>query len=141
MIRFAIAVWLFHASQCAFAAPAAGNTAPLNAILSTSAAKSATGAEPDKLLPPLPPLASLPASATQDVEEEAHSPRSVRSSKKTVIGRARSAKPSEPVVRIVVSPESRTYLTSMSSKLDAMLRGATSSVRSGSNAIAVAMTR
>jgi len=100
--------------------------------------------DPDKLLPPLPPLASLPISAAQDVEDtkdEAPTTHGTHRSKKALRSRAHAVKPAEIVVRMVVSPESRTYLMSMSGKLDAVLRGTANDARSASDAVSVAMTR
>lgn len=149
MFRFAMVFALFHASQGVFAAPVADAT-PAAAPAGAPAMKFVASADPDRLLPPLPPLASLPASAAQDVEEvkgvgevrdEVPVPHGARRSKKVMHGRAHFARPPEIVVRIVVSPESRAYLMSMSSKLDAVLRGAASDARSAPDAVSVAMTR
>lgn len=144
MFRFTIALALLSASQGVFAAQ--GNPDAMSAATTagTPAMKFVAPADPDKLLPPLPPLASLPTSAAQDVEDmkdEAPAAHGTRRSKKAVHGRTHAVKPAEIVVRMVVSPESRAYLMSMSNKLDAVLRGTASDARSAPDAVSVAMTR
>lgn len=143
MLRFTIALALLHASQCTFAAPGSTDATSV-ATAGAPAMKFVAPADPDKLLPPLPPLASLPTSAAQDVEDlkdDAPAPRGTHRSKKALRARAHSTKPAEIVVRTVVSPESRAYLASMSSKLDAVLRGTANDARSAADAVSVAMTR
>ena len=78
----------------------------------------------------------------EDTKDEAAAPHGTHRSRKALRGRARrSPRPAEIVVRMVVSPESRAYLVSMSGKLDAVLRGTASDARSASDAVSVAMTR
>lgn len=144
MFRFTIALALLHASQCTFAASGSTDATPVATTAGAPAMKFVAPADPDKLLPPLPPLASLPTSAAQDVEDlkdDAPVPRGTHRSKKALRARAHSTKPAEIVVRTVVSPESRAYLASMSSKLDAVLRGTANDARSAADAVSVAMTR
>jgi hypothetical protein len=144
MLRLTIALALLHASQTVLAAPGAADAATGAATAGVPAMKFVTPADPDRVLPPLPPLASLPASAAQDVEDtkdEAPVTHGTHRGKKTLRSRAHVVKPAEIVVRMVVSPESRAYLMSMSSKLDAVLRGTASDARSAPDGVSVAMTR
>lgn len=144
MFRLTIALALLYLSQSVFAAGATTDATPANTTAGAPAMRFVAPADPDKVLPPLPPLASLPTSAAQDVEDmkdEAPLQHSTHRSKKALHGRSHSVKPAEIVVRMVVSPESRAYLMSMSSKLDAVLRGTANDARSGADAVSVAMTR
>ena len=144
MFRFAIALAVLFASQSVFAAPAATDATAAATTTGAPALKLVAPADPDRVLPPLPPLASLPTSVAQDVEDtkdEATVLHGAHRSRKALRGRVHPPKPAEIVVRMVVSPESRAYLVSMSGKLDAVLRGTASDARSASDAVSVAMTR
>lgn len=144
MFRFAIALALLSASHGVLAAPPAADAQPSGAGPSAApAAKSGLLAEPDRLMPPLPPLASLPpsaAQAAQETDDDASATRGGRRTKKASRARTRAGKPAETSIRMVVSPESRAYLASVSSKLDAALQGIPQDARPASDAGAVAMT-
>ena len=144
MFRFAIAFAVLHASQSVLAAPPATDATATATATGAPAMKFVTPADPDRVLPPLPPLTSLPTSVAQDVEDtkdEAPAPHGTHRSRKAPRGRAHPPRPAEIVVRMVVSPESRAYLVTMSSKLDAVLRGTANDARSAPDTVSVAMTR
>jgi hypothetical protein len=140
MFRLAIALALLSVAHGAVAAPLDAQP-PAPGSSSAPAVKPVASAEPDKLRPPLPPLASLPPSAAQEVEDDAAAPRGTRRTKKTAHARTRVGKVLDTPIRMVVSDQSRAYLASVSSKLDAVLQGAKQDVRGVSDAASVTMPR
>ncbi|MEX3955907.1 hypothetical protein [Trinickia sp. EG282A] len=142
MLRLATAVTLFAASQWLLAAPPADAQAAA-AGSTTALASKPVSAQPDQVLPPLPPLTSLPPSSAQEVTDSssASPPRTTRHSKKMARVTPRPGKAAETTVRVVVSPDSHAYLASVSDKLDAVLQGGASSVHVTLDAASVAMAR
>jgi hypothetical protein len=140
MFRLAIAVALLSVAAGAVAAPLDAQP-PAPGSSSAPAVKPAVSAEPDRLLPPLPPLASLPPSAAQEVEDDAAAPRGARRTRKPSHARTRAGKVLDTPIRMVVSEQSRAYLASASSKLDAVLQGADQDARAALDAASVTMPR
>ncbi len=141
MLRLATAITLLAASQALFAAPPADAQSASGST--SSLATKPVSAQPDQVLPPLPPLTSLPPSSAQEVTDApaATPSRATRHSKKVARGAARSGRAVETTVRVVVSPESHAYLASVSDKLDAVLQGGAPSMRAAPDAASVAMAR
>jgi hypothetical protein len=140
MLRLAIALSLLSVAHGVLAAPRDAQP-PAPDSSSAPALKAVASAEPDKLLPPLPPLASLPPSAAQEVEDDAAPPRDSRRTKKTAHAHARAGKVVETRIRMVVSDESRAYLASVSSKLDAVLQVAKQDNHAASDSASVTTQR
>lgn len=114
---------------------------PVHAESNAAALKpSAETAGPNQLFPPLPSLASLPASSAEQLEEAAPAGNARRPGKKVrrVAGRRAVA---EPSVRVVVSEESQAYLAEADRKLDDALRNAAHEGRTGADAVSLAWTR
>jgi hypothetical protein len=148
MLRLSIVLALSFASHGVLAAPAAGGGGPAGAGSSAApTAKPASPVEPEKLMPPLPPLATLPPSAAQatqaaeESDDEAAPARGAHRTKKPSRGHARTGRPAEPTIRMVVSEQSRSYLTSVSRQLDTVLQGGTQGAHAAPDAAAVAMAR
>lgn len=114
---------------------------PAHAEANAAAVKpSAESAGPNQLFPPLPSLASLPASAAEQVEEAAPVGNPHRSGKKTRRVASRKAVV-ETSVRVMVSDESQAYLTEVDRKLDEALRNPPHEGRTGGDAVSLAWTR
>ena len=97
-------------------------------------------AGPNQLFPPLPSLASLPASSAEQLEEVAPVGNTHRSGKKA--RRTTWRKPAaEPSIRMVVSDESQAYLTEVDRKLDDVLRNPAHDARTGGDTVSLAWTR
>lgn len=101
---------------------------------------SSENAGPNQLFPPLPSLASLPASAAEQLEEPAPAGNARRSGKKARRTTWRKSAP-EPSIRMVVSDESQAYLSEVDRKLDDVLRNAPRDGRAGTDAVSLAWTR
>jgi hypothetical protein len=140
MFRLVISVALLSVAAGAVAAPPDAQP-PAPGSSSAPAVKAAASAEPDKLLPPLPPLASLPPSAAQEVEDDATTQHGARRSKKPARSRTRTGKVLDTRIRTIVSEQSRAYLASVSSKLDAVLQGTDQDARAALDAASVTMPR
>ncbi|MGN6651430.1 hypothetical protein [Trinickia sp.] len=113
---------------------------PVHAESNAPAVKpSSETAGPNQVVPPLPSLASLPASSAEQLEEAAPAGNARRPGKKTrhVAGRKAFV---EPSIRVVVSDESQAYLTEVDRKLDDALRN-TRDGRTGTDAVSLAWTR
>lgn len=101
---------------------------------------SSESAGPNQLFPPLPSLASLPASSAEQLEEAAPAGNAHRSGKKghRIASRKTVA---EPSIRVVVSDESQAYLAQVDRKLDDALRNPVREGRAGTDAVSLAWTR
>ncbi|MGF6595678.1 hypothetical protein P3T23_000385 [Paraburkholderia sp. GAS448] len=137
MLRFTLLVATF-ASATALAGPPADD-ASSHATGSVAAKPAAAAASPNQLLPPLPPLASLPAAVAASVDEAPSTPGGSPSAKKSkrTVGR----KAPEAPVRMVVTDKSRQYLADVERQLDAVLQAGPSDRRSSTAAQAVALSR
>lgn len=101
---------------------------------------SSENAGPNQLFPPLPSLASLPASAAEQLEEAAPVSSAHRAGKKGRRTAWRKPAP-EPSIRMVVSDESQAYLTEVDRKLDEVLCNPTRDGSTGTDAVSLAWTR
>jgi hypothetical protein len=122
------------ATACA-AAPAANPQAS-----ASGAAKQAEGAAPNQLFPPLPPLASLPPSSAEEVEEDSTRPspngHHVKKTRHPIWHKS-----AETQVHVIVSDESHAYLAAVDRKLDEVLQGNSHDPRVQANGAFVAMSR
>lgn len=135
MIRLTFLVGLL-ASSAALAAPPADDAS--SHATGAQAAKPATAtAGSGQLMPPLPPLASLPASVAASVDEAAPEPASPSTKKSK---RTWSRKMQEAPVRMVVTEPSRKYLADVERQLDAVLLGGPADWHTLSTAQAVAIS-
>lgn len=115
--------------------------APVHAESNAAAVKpSSENAGPNELFPPLPSLASLPASSAEQLEEAAPASNARRPGKRIrrVAGRKSVV---EPSVRVIVSDESQAYLSEVDRKLDDALRNAAREGRTGTDAVSLAWTQ
>lgn len=97
-------------------------------------------AGPTQLFPPLPSLASLPPSATDQTDETAPVTSSHHSGKKTRRASAHKVI-AETTVHLVVSDASQAYLTEVERKLDDALRNVPRDPRAPMSIVSVALTR
>lgn len=115
--------------------------APVHAGSNAAAVKpSSENAGPNQLFPPLPSLASLPASSAEQLDAAAPAGNARRPGKKVRRVAVRRAVV-EPSVRIIVSDESQAYLSEVDHKLDDALRNAAREGRTGADAVSLAWTR
>lgn len=149
MLRFLICTATL-ACGTAFAADPANVSAPPSQTQAASGGSSSAfvikpttaAAAPNQLFPPVPSLASLPGSASDDEDTSAPvaTTGSSRRSKKSRHVVAKKAP--EVQVRVVVTDESRTQLAAMEKKLDAALQERPHDKRSvATEGVSVAMTR
>lgn len=149
MLRFLICTATL-ACGTAFAADPANVSAPPSQTQAASGGSSSAfvikpttaAAAPNQLFPPVPSLASLPGSASDDEDTSAPvaTTGSSRRSKKSRHVVAKKAP--EVQVRVVVTDESRTQLAAMEKKLDAALLERPHDKRSvATEGVSVAMTR
>lgn len=138
--HFTAAPGAFVALALICAAPVQAQTSTLGGASPLSAKPTAEAAGPNQLFPPLPPLASLPPSAGEPVDEPAPVTNGHRYAKKGRRGAPRRIV--EPTtIRMVVSDESQAYLTEVERKLDDALRNPPRDPHFAGNAVSVAQAR
>lgn len=119
--------------------PVRAQTSPSASTLAMAARPAPEAAGPGQLFPPLPPLASLPPSVAQQLEEATPAGSERKPGRKTHRGAPRKA--AEASVRIVVSDESLAYLAAVDRKLDEALRSASRNPHGAPGAVSVALSR
>jgi hypothetical protein len=142
MFRLALILAAFACST-AFAAPPVDDTQTTQgnapdaskpfAIKPTTAT-----ASPNQVFPPIPAFASLPPSASDDWDD-APAPAETHKGKHARHAPTRKA-PADLTVHMVVSDESRGYLASVNTKLDAILQSEQRDRHLAAGGVAVAMT-
>lgn len=123
-----------------YAAPAQAQTSTLGGAAPLSAKQTAEAAGPNQLFPPLPPLASLPPSSGESIDESAPVASGHRYAKKGRRGTPRRIVETT-TVRMVVSDQSQAYLTEVEHKLDDALRNPPRDPHVAGNAVSVAQAR
>jgi hypothetical protein len=104
-------------SQSAFAGqPAVAGALSANGAANSTATPAASAAA-DKVYPPLPTLAMLPPSTSDDEEPVAPKPAAKKRKARAPV----ELRPTAPAARLVVSDTSRTYLRSVDKQLDLAL--------------------
>ncbi|WP_042304152.1 hypothetical protein [Paraburkholderia kururiensis] len=149
MLRFLICTATL-ACGAAFAADPANVSAPPSQTQTASGGSSSAfvikpttaAAAPNQLFPPVPSLASLPGSASDDEDTSAPVAATGSSRRSKKWRHAVAKKAPEVQVRVVVTEESRMQLAAMEKKLDAALQERPRDRRSvATEGVSVAMTR